>query len=110
MDTLTRKLRVKYSKRNARIEIPYHVLERLIARDLKLQKIELHQESHAENQSKQSFPVFVDAEYASNEKRFAAPVNIWPGRISVVPKHENDIALRCIHFRVGDDKFSLELL
>lgn len=45
MDALTRKLRVKYSKRNARIEIPYHVLERLIARDLKLQQIETQQES-----------------------------------------------------------------
>ena len=109
MDALRRKLRVKYSKRNARIEIPYHVLERLIARDLKLQQIELQQESHAENQPRQSFPVFVDAEYASAEKRFAIPVGIWPGKISIVPKHENNIALRCIHFRVGDDKFSLEL-
>lgn len=109
MDALRRKLRMKYSKRNARIEIPYHVLERLIARDLKLQQIEQQQESHAENQPGQSFPVFVDAEYASNEKRYVIPVRIWPGRISIVPKHENDIALRCIRFRVGDDKFSLEL-
>lgn len=45
MDALRRKLRVKYSKRNARIEIPYHVLERLIARDLKLQQIESEHES-----------------------------------------------------------------
>lgn len=41
---------MKYSKRNARIEIPYHVLERLIARDLKLQQIESESESKA-NQS-----------------------------------------------------------
>lgn len=109
MDALTGRRIVRYSKRNARIEIPYHVLERLIARDLKLQQIELQKESHSENQPRQTFPVFVDAEYASGEKRFATPVSIWPGKISIVPKHESNIALCCIHFRVGDDKFSIEL-
>lgn len=109
MDALTAKRIVRYSKRNARVEIPYHVLERLIARDVKLQQIELQQESHAESQPRQTFPVFVDAEYTSCEKRFATPVSIWPGKISIVPKHESNIALRYIHFRVGDDKFSIEL-
>ena len=44
MDALRGRWRVKYSRSNARIEIPFHVLERLIARDLKLQEIEFAQE------------------------------------------------------------------
>ena len=109
MDALIRRQRVKYSRHNARIDIPYHVLERLIARDLKLQQIELPQEPHTENQSRSSFPVCVDAEYINSEKHFAEPVMVWPDKVSVVHTQQGNVRLHRIHVRIGDNKFSIEL-
>jgi len=65
MDALRGRLRVKYSKRNARIEIPFHVLERLIARDLKLQQIETQQES----KTIQDDPPRIEMFYGSPDRR-----------------------------------------
>ena len=104
MDALRGRLRVKYSKRNARIEIPFHVLERLIARDLKLQQLE------DEGQNTQPPIVTIDAEYASGMQSELCIVPTFPGKISMIEKKKRSLHLRKICVRVNATNYFLEFL
>ena len=108
MDALRGRLRVKYSKRNARIEIPYHVLERLISRDLRLQQIE---DEGVNSQHETSPPIVtVDAEYNSGIQSELCIIPTVPGKISMIEKKRNSLHLRKICVRVNATKYFFELL
>ena len=85
MDALMRKRRVKYSKRNARIEIPFHVLERLIARDLKLQQIESKQES----KTIQSDPPRMEIFYGSPDRLHYTTLTEGKSSLNYIPRSLN---------------------
>lgn len=103
MDALMRSRRVKFSKRNARIEIPYYVLERLIARDLKLQQIE----SENETKSIQSDPPRIEMFYGSPDRYHYTTLTEEKSSSNYIPRsHRGYLASGMVVF-VNDKAYSV---